>query len=116
MALCRPPVPIAFPILGAILGSVGGFLQHIRLKRDYNRFGAASSLLEIRRRLAATRTGKLYFYYFWCYIFGMVLLTFAINKSPITAVAAFIVAYLLFAAVRELITLRDVFAMRKRAL
>ena len=111
MIIARP-IPIVFPILGAILGGVGGFLQHLGLKRDYNRFGAAGSALEIRRRLTETRAGKIYLYYFWGVVVFLVALTFALNQSPITAVAAFIVAYLTFAAVREMVTLRDVFAMQ----
>jgi hypothetical protein len=111
MALCKPPVPVLFPIIGVILGGVGGFLQHLGLKRDYNRFGAASSMVEIRRRLTQTRAGKGYIFYFWAVTLGLVVLTFAVNQSPITAVAAFAVSYLSFAAARETITLRDARAM-----
>lgn len=113
MALCKPPVPVVFPILGAILGGVGGFLQHLCLKRDYNRFGAASSMREIRRRLTETRAGKASISYFWAVTLGFVLLTFAVNQSPITAAAAFAVAYLAFAAAREIVTLRDALAMKR---
>ncbi len=115
MAICRPPVPLWFPLLGAFLGGCGGFLQHLSLKRDYNRFGAASSRIEIRRRLNETRAGKLYLYYFWGINLCFVLLAFGANSSPITAFAALTVAYFSFAILREIVTLRDVFAMARRS-
>jgi hypothetical protein len=108
----EPHVPVAFVVLGAALGAVGGVMQHLSFTQASASFAAASSLIDVRRALTATTWGTRYIY--WLYFTKIVLaaLAFWLVRSPLlNVVFAYLAGYAALMFVRELVTLRDTFVL-----
>ena len=103
-------VPLA---LGAVLGAALGMLQHRALREASVALIASKSAMDVRRALAATVSGRAYLYALWGSVFLVVAAAYALPPGG-THFGA-IAGYCALATVRELITLRETFALQALA-
>jgi hypothetical protein len=96
---------------GALLGGVAGMIQARILVASKSAFIAATSLLEVRKVLEASTSGKTYFMLFWGS--QILLLLLAIWLYQPDAVWAFAASYCAYAFARELATLPATFLLSR---
>lgn len=104
------PYPLALVILALALGAIGGTMQNLSFKENKPIFTKAKTALEVRSAMMSTKWGKKYFYFLWvaCIILFVCAMTLTINL-----LLNFIICYLAFVFIRELITLKTAFEMAK---
>ena len=110
----EPHVPLAIGLVGAGLGAVGGIMQHLSFTQAASEFGAAASLLDVRRALKATKWGSRFIV--WLYFSKAVLaiLAFLLIRQPfLSIVLGYLAGYMSLMFVRELVTLRDTFHLQR---
>lgn len=108
-----PRPHVAIIAVGAVLGAVGGWLQHVSLREATSGFSRATSLLEIRRAFKATKWGRCYLVFLYVSKATLLLTAiFASDRSFIGILIAYIVGYFALMFVREVVTLRDTFYLR----
>lgn len=96
------------PLIGLVLGSVGGGMQFLSLKEGKKAFKKAKSMLEIRAVLAKTLWGKRYLYFHWISFvlwFGLVI---ALRTEIFTNA---LIVYFSYMFARELVTLPGCFEL-----
>ena len=112
LVVIEPHIPIALAVAGAVLGAVGGVMQHLSFTQASAGFAAASSLMDVRRALTATTWGRRYIYWLYFSKIVLVALAFWLVRSPILSVVfGYLTGYAALMFVRDLITLRDTFVL-----
>jgi hypothetical protein len=110
----EPHVPVALALVGAVLGGVGGVMQHLSVTQASASFAAASSFMDVRRALKATAWGSRYIYWLYFSKFLLVALAFWLVRIPIqNVIFGYFTGYAALMFVRELVTLRDAFALSR---
>ena len=105
---------IVLAAAGMIAGAIGGALQHRSFREAAPSFVAASSLMDIRRAMTATKPGRLYIKFL--YLSKAVLIVLALTTCgpiSINTVFGYLAAYFVHMFVRECVTLRDTFVLAK---
>jgi hypothetical protein len=111
--IIQPRLPFTLAIAGGFLGALVGVMQHLSISRDPNGFVAASSLMGVRRALTNTPWGRKYIAWFYASKIALVLIAFLLIKGPLYQVArGYLVAYFSLMLVRDIVTLRDTFALQ----
>lgn len=112
--LLQPHLPVALGIAGGLLGAIAGTIQHLSISQDPPRFVAASSLMGVRRALTSTAWGRTYIA--WLYFCKVVLLVVAyllIREPVYRVVLGYLAAYFSLMLVRDAVTLRDTYVLRR---
>ena len=108
----QPRLPFTLAIAGGLCGALAGVMQHLSIRRDPRGFLAASSLMGVRRALTNTAWGKRYIAWLYFSKFALVLITFLLIRKPLPqALFGYLTAYFSLMLVRDIITLRDTFAL-----
>jgi hypothetical protein len=108
----QPRLPFTLAIAGGLCGALAGVMQHLSIRRDRRGFLAASSLMGVRRALTNTAWGKRYIAWLYFSNFALVLITFLLIRKPLPQVLfGYLTAYFSLMLVRDIITLRDTFAL-----
>ena len=109
LLLSRPSPWLPF-IVGAALGALGGVMQILSLRESPNAFVSASSMVEIRKIMLATKWGKIYIPFFWLSNLFFLLLAILLKQNPLICYLAASIAFKFF---REMITLKSTFDLGK---
>ena len=110
----QPHAPIALAVVGAVLGAVGGIMQHLSITQASNGFSAAATLLEVRSALKATPWGSRYIRFLYFSKFVLIALAFVLIRQPLYGVIfGYLAGYFSLMFVREVITLRDTFFLHR---
>lgn len=98
-------------VVGILLGGTAGMIQAPILVASKDAFIAATSLLEVRKVLEVSTSGKTYFVLFWGS--QILLLLLAVWLYQPDAVWAFAASYCSYAFARELVTLPATFLLSR---
>ncbi len=110
----EPHAPIMLGVIGALLGAVGGIMQHLGLQEASASFTTTSSLLDVRSALKATTWGRRYIRFLWSCKLVLLVLAFVFIREPLFAVLfGYLAAYVSLMFVREIVTLRDTFFLHR---
>jgi len=102
------------PIILAVIGAVGGVMQHLSFKEATKGFSAASSLMEVRRAFKATQWGSRYIRFLYFSKFVLIALSFLHIRQPLLSVIfGYLAGYFTLMFVREIVTLRDTFFLQR---
>jgi hypothetical protein len=108
----QPRLPFTLAIAGGLCGALAGIMQHLSISHDTRGFLAASSLMGVRRALTNTAWGRRYIAWLYFSKFALVLITFLLIRKPLSQVLfGYLTAYFSLMLVRDIITLRDTFAL-----
>jgi hypothetical protein len=110
----QPRLPLALGFAGGLLGAVAGTMQHFSIHQDPSRFVDASSLMGVRSALTSTAWGRKYIA--WLYFCKVVLLViaFLLIREPLyRVVLGYLAAYFSLMLVRDAVTLKDTFVLRR---
>jgi hypothetical protein len=109
-----PHLPIMLGIAGGLLGGIAGLLQHLSIKQNPDGFLSASSLMGVRRGLSNNRWGRAYIASVYMSKIALALLAFVLVKAPLYRILlGYLAAYVSFMLIRDVLTLRDTFALRR---
>jgi hypothetical protein len=109
----RPRLPFALAIAGGVLGALAGVMQHLSISRDPNGFVGASSLMGVRRAFTSTQWGRRHIAWLYFSKVALGLIAFLLIKSPLYQVFhGYLVAYFSLMLARDIITLKDLFALQ----
>ena len=87
-------------------------MQHLSIGHDPRGFLAASSLMGVRRALTNTVWGKRYVAWLYFSKVALALIAFLLIRNPLPQVLfGYLAAYFSLMFVRDIITLRDTFAL-----
>ena len=87
-------------------------MQHLSIRHDPSGFLAASSLMGGRRALTSTSWGRSYITWLYFSKLALVLITVVLTRRPLPRVVfGYLTAYFSLMPVRDIITLRDTFAL-----
>lgn len=109
-----PRIPLSIAAAGAALGAIAGVMQHLSFSQASNGFLDAASLMDVRRALKGTLWGSRFI--FWIYFSKVILVVLAIvviRSSLFNVLFGYVAGYISFMFIRELITLRDIFALNR---
>ena len=110
----QPHAPILLGVVGAVLGAIGGVMQHLSFTQATKGFSAATTLLEVRSAFKATTWGTRYIRFLYFSKFVLIALAFVLVRQPVLAVIfGYIAGYFSLMFVREVITLRDTFSLHR---
>ena len=108
-------IALILVITGGLLGALAGVLQHRSISQDPQGFVDASSLLGVRRAFTSTPSGRKYIAWLYFSKGALILGAFLLIKKPFyQIVSGYLVAYFSLMLVRDIITLRDTFALLSR--
>jgi hypothetical protein len=106
------PAKFALPAAGAVLGIIGGIMQHLAVAQASAAFGGAPSLLEVRRCLNSTPWGRRYIFFLYLSKAVLVALALLIIRGPLLRLFfGYVAGYFSLMFTREIITLRDTFRL-----
>jgi uncharacterized membrane protein YraQ (UPF0718 family) len=109
-----PHVPLIIAVVGAMLGAVGGVMQHLSFKEATNGFTNSSSLLDVRRAFKATSWGSRYISWLYFSKFVLAVLAFlVIRQSLLEIILGYLAGYMSLMFAREVVTLRDTFYLKR---
>jgi hypothetical protein len=110
----QPRLPFTLAIAGAVLGALAGIMQHLSISQDPQRFFEASSMMGVRRALTRTPWGRRYiaWLYFSKVVLVLVALLLLVKSTVLRVLMGYVVAYMSLMLVRDVITLKDTFALR----
>ena len=101
---------------GGLLGAIGGTFQHLSLRDAMTDFAGASSLMDVRRAMSRTTWGRRYIVWLYTSKFILIVLAATLVEHAVTPIIiAYVGSYMCLMFVRELVTLRDLFALRQFA-
>ena len=110
----EPHAPVIIAVVGAVLGAVGGVMQHLSFTQATKGFSAASTLPEVRSAFKATTWGTRYIRFLYFSKFVLIALAFVLVRQPLFAVIfGYIAGYFSLMFVREVVTLRDTFLLHR---
>jgi hypothetical protein len=110
--IVQPRLPFTLALAGGLCGALAGGMQHLSIKHDPHGFVAASSLMGVRRALTNTAWGRKYIAWLYLSKFALVLFAFLLLKGPLYRVLlGYLTAYFSLMLVRDVITLKDTFAL-----
>ena len=108
-----PHLPFGLGVVGGLLGSAAGIFQHLSIKQNPAGFLSASSLMEVRRGLTSNRWGRTYIASIYSSKVILAVLAYALIRTPLyRVVLGYVVAYVSFMLVRDVLTLKDTFVLR----
>jgi hypothetical protein len=100
------PVPWMLLACGVALGAISGGLQLRVIRQAPDALLASTTLMEVRRAMATTSTGRLYFHVFW----GIAILQVALAAYLLgnRFFAGWAASYCAYAFTRDLVAMRGV--------
>jgi hypothetical protein len=110
MSLRFEPFPVLLLPMGLGLGVIGGLLQLKSFREGKEGFKSAKTMLEVRRVLKSTKSGKRYIYFLWASNLMLVVVGIATSSNP--GVHIF-VGYFALMSAREIVTLKSTFELAK---
>jgi hypothetical protein len=114
LLIVQPPLPVALAMVGGVLGSVAGVMQHLSIAQGGEGFVAASFLMGVRRAFTSTRWGRRYIMWLYFCKLTLIVIAFLLIRSPLyRVVMGYLVAYVSLMFVRDLLTLRDTFTLHR---
>lgn len=110
--IVQPRLPFTLAMAGGLCGALAGIMQHLSISHDQRGFLAASSLMGVRRALTNTAWGRRYIAWLYFSKFALIVITFLVIRKPLPQVLfGYLAAYFSLMLVRDIITLRDTFAL-----
>jgi hypothetical protein len=82
----QPHAPLSIALAGAVLGILGGIMQHLSFVQASAGFTAATTLMEVRRAFTATTWGRRYIRFLYASKFILVALAFLLIRQPLLAI------------------------------
>jgi hypothetical protein len=111
VAFIASPIPWLFLGLGVALGFCAGLIQLRALRESSASLLTTQTLMDVRRVMSASRSGRIYFYAFWVSQALLFVLAFYLLRGR--AFIGLLAGYSAFAFTRELLTLRGTFELRR---
>jgi len=112
--LVIPRLPFMLAIAGGLLGGIAGVFQHLSIQQNPDGFLSASSLMGVRRGLSSNRWGRTYIASVYVSKIALALLAFVLVRAPIYRILfGYVAGYVSFMLIRDVLTLRDTFALRR---
>src|ERR1035437_3928102 len=111
VAFIASPIPWLFLGLGVALGFCAGLIQLRALRESSASLLTTQTLMDVRRVLSASRSGRIYLYAFWVSMALLFVLAFYLLRGR--AFVGLLAGYSAFAFTRELLTLRGTFELRR---
>lgn len=111
VAFRASPTPWLFLGLGAALGFCAGIIQLRALRESSASLLTTQTLMDVRRVLSASRSGRIYIYAFWVSQALLLVLAFYLLRGR--AFVGLLAGYSAFAFTREMLTLRFTFELRR---
>ena len=111
VALIASPTPWLFLGVGVALGFCAGIIQLRALRESSASLLTTQTLIDVRRVLSASRSGRIYLYAFWVSMALLFILAFYLLRGR--AFVGLLAGYSAFAFTRELLTLRATFELRR---
>jgi hypothetical protein len=106
--------PLTVALVGGLSGAVAGVLQHLSIRQASDGFLTASSLIEVRRAFTSNPWGRKYIGWLYFSKVTLFLIAFVLIRGPLDRVVfGYLVAYFSLMLVRDSVTLRDTFALRR---
>jgi hypothetical protein len=106
--------PRTVALVGGLSGAVAGVLQHLSIRQASDGFLTASSLIEVRRAFTSNPWGRKYIGWLYFSKVTLFLIAFVLIRGPLDRVVlGYLVAYFSLMLVRDSVTLRDTFALRR---
>ena len=105
------PTPWFFYAFGVALGVPAGIIQLRALRESSASLLTTESALDVRRVLSSSHAGRLYLYAFWSSMAVLSALAFCLLRGR--AFVGLLAGYSAFAFMRELLTLRGTFELRR---
>lgn len=114
LLVAEPRAPLSIALAGAVLGVVGGIMQHLSFGQASAAFTTATTLLEVRKALTATTWGRRYIRFLYASKLLLAALAFLLIRQPLLAIIfAYIAGYFSLMFAREIVTLRDTFQLQR---
>ena len=109
-----PHLPIMLGVAGGLLGGIAGVFQHLTIKQNADGFLSASSFMGVRRGLTSNGWGRAYIASVYVSNIALAFLALVLVESPLYRILlGYLGAYVSFMLIRDLLTLRDTFALRR---
>jgi hypothetical protein len=99
-----PPATWVTLALGSAFGLIGGTLQLHAMRVSAVQLASATTLMEVRRGMSSSLSGKTYFWVFWVCQLSLLAVSVLIYRSR--AFVAMFAGYLAFAMFREIVSIR----------
>jgi hypothetical protein len=110
----EPHAPVALAATGALLGTIGGIMQHLSFIQATQGFSSAASLMDVRRAFKVTRWGSRYIRFLHLSKLILIVLAFVLVRQPFFAILfGYLAGYFSLMFVREIVTLRDTFFLKR---
>ena len=110
--ILNPPLPILLGIVGGLLGVEAGILQHLSISQNKDVFLSTFSFMEVRSGFTSNWLGRTYIGSVYASKIVLAILAFTLVKAPLHRVLlGYVVAYVSFMLTRDILTLRDTFAL-----
>ena len=112
--IVQPRLPLTMALAGGVFGAIAGMLQHLSIRQSPDGFIAASSLMGVRRAFTNTPWGRKYIGWLYFCKLSLIVIAFVMIKAPFSRVIlGYLAAYFSLMLVRDLVTLRDTFALHR---
>jgi hypothetical protein len=111
VAFVAAPTPWLLLGVGLALGVCAGIIQLRAIRESSASLLTTQTAMEVRRVLSSSRSGRLYLYAFWFSMVVLFALAFCFLRGG--AFVGLLAGYAAFAFMRELLTLRGTFELRR---
>lgn len=111
VAFIASPIPWLFLGVGLALGVCAGIIQLRALRESSASLLTTQTAMDVRRVLSSSRSGRLYLYAFWFSMAVLFVLAFYLLRGR--GFVGLLAGYSAFAFMRELLTLRGTFELRR---
>jgi hypothetical protein len=111
VAFIASPTPWLLLGVGVALGVCAGIIQLRALRESSASLLSTQTLMDVRRVLSSSRSGRRYLYAFWVSMAVLFVLAFYLLRGR--AFVGLLMGYSTFAFTRELLTLRGTFELQR---
>ena len=114
LLVTEPRAPIALAAVGAVLGAIGGIMQHLSFTQATGHFSSATSLLEVHNAFKATVWGRRYVRFLPFSKLVLIAVAFTLVHQPFLGVIfGYFAGVFSLMFVREIVTLRATFLLHR---
>jgi len=110
----QPRLPLTLALVGALLGTVAGLMQHFSIMQSPEKFSSAVSLMGVRRAFTSTLWGRKYIA--WLYLSKAILAVtaFLLIRGPLLRVVlGYLAGYWTLMLFRECVSFKAVIALHR---
>ncbi len=108
-----PHLPFELDVVRGFLGATAGIFQHLSIKQNPAGLLSASSLMEVRRGFTSIGGNAPILHFIFISKAVFAFFAYALIVAPIyRVVLGYVVAYVCFMIVRDVLTMKDTFTLR----